>query len=486
LASTGAVTANGTGIFNISGITSSSTTIGALNGNGAVTLGTKNLTFGNSIFATFSGIIGGSGGSITKQGTNTQTLSGTNTYRGGTIVKAGTLAISNDGNLGSGGSLTLGDSVGNTTGTPLFAGSNTTIARPIVLAGTSGGIIDTNGKTITFSGTTNGEKLTLNDSSFGSQLPGTLILTGLNTPNSTTITKGTLQVGDGATTSSISGNISNSDVLIFNQALGTDTYTDNITGTGSVTKRGAGRTNLTGTHNVGAFALEAGTLGLGAGSMTATDFTASNGTTLSLAVGAETPLTATDVTLGTGMSLNISGITSQAGLNRTLISSTNNLSGSFDSIIVVGFTDPVDYLTLQTQPIQPIMDSPGMPTITWPTFTLTNLGDAFTVGAVLANVAANGSVWNGRFLTKNSLGKLTLSGANTYTGGTVLNTGTLGLGHNTALGTNTLTYGAAATLQLEATGLSIANNITLTNTVINTFDLNGNSGTQTGQPHWDY
>src|SRR5690606_23495214 len=146
----------------------------------------------------------------------------------------------------------------------------------------------------------------------------------------------------------ISGNISNADQLVFNHALGTDTSTGNITGTGSVPKRGAGRTNLSGAPTVGACAAEAGTWGRGAGRPTAPDSTASNGTTLSLTVGAATPLAATNVTLGTGMSLNISGITSQAGLNRTLISSTNNLSGSFDSIIVGGFTGVVDYLTLQT------------------------------------------------------------------------------------------------------------------------------------------
>ncbi len=56
-------------------------------------------------------MISGTGGSFTKIGTGTQTLSGGNTYTGGTTVSAGTLKLSGSGTLGStSGSLTVSNS----------------------------------------------------------------------------------------------------------------------------------------------------------------------------------------------------------------------------------------------------------------------------------------------------------------------------------------------------------------------------------------
>src|SRR5262249_2416774 len=62
-----------------------------LGGGGSVLLGSAALSLGNNSFsAAFSGVISGSGG-LSKLGTNTQTLSGANTYTGATLVSAGTL-----------------------------------------------------------------------------------------------------------------------------------------------------------------------------------------------------------------------------------------------------------------------------------------------------------------------------------------------------------------------------------------------------------
>ena len=98
LANTSAVTANGT--FDISSITPSSSTIGALNGNGAVALGAKNLTFGNGTSSTFSGVISGSG-ALTKAGTGIQTLTAIQTYTGTTNIQAGTLALTSTASIAS-------------------------------------------------------------------------------------------------------------------------------------------------------------------------------------------------------------------------------------------------------------------------------------------------------------------------------------------------------------------------------------------------
>ncbi|MCB8823364.1 autotransporter-associated beta strand repeat-containing protein, partial [Microvirga rosea] len=92
------------GLLDISGLTSAGTTFGSIEGAGTFALGAKNLTVGsNNLNTTVSGTINGVGGLLTKVGTGTLTLSGTNTYSGGTSVLTGTLEIQNGAALGSGG-----------------------------------------------------------------------------------------------------------------------------------------------------------------------------------------------------------------------------------------------------------------------------------------------------------------------------------------------------------------------------------------------
>ena len=64
-------------------------------------------------------------------------------------------------------------------------------------------------------------------------------------------------------------------------------------------------------------------------------------------------------------------------------------------------------------------------------------------------------------LIKTGAGKLTLTGDNSYSGGTQLQGGTLGVGSSTALGTGTLAMSDATTLQAAAEGLTLANAVTL-------------------------
>ena len=67
--------------------------IGSLAGAGNVGLGSAVLTTGSDgTSTTYSGAIGGSGG-VTKVGTGTWTLSGTNAYTGPTNVNGGTLSV---------------------------------------------------------------------------------------------------------------------------------------------------------------------------------------------------------------------------------------------------------------------------------------------------------------------------------------------------------------------------------------------------------
>jgi autotransporter-associated beta strand protein len=79
-----------------------SETIGSLAGGGSVALNAFTLTFGsNNLTTTYAGAIQGSGG-ITKAGTGTTTLAGTNTYGGTTYIDAGTLCAGGPGTIGSG------------------------------------------------------------------------------------------------------------------------------------------------------------------------------------------------------------------------------------------------------------------------------------------------------------------------------------------------------------------------------------------------
>ncbi|HTD15352.1 MAG TPA: autotransporter domain-containing protein [Chthoniobacterales bacterium] len=103
---TARVITNGNGSLDISGLTIAGMGIGSIEGRGNYFLGSKSLTVGgNNLSTTVSGVIqdggvnGGTGGSLTKVGTGTLTLSGANTYTGATNVNAGSLIV--DGSIAS-------------------------------------------------------------------------------------------------------------------------------------------------------------------------------------------------------------------------------------------------------------------------------------------------------------------------------------------------------------------------------------------------
>jgi fibronectin-binding autotransporter adhesin len=75
-------------------------------------------------------------------------------------------------------------------------------------------------------------------------------------------------------------------------------------------------------------------------------------------------------------------------------------------------------------------------------------------------------------------GTLVLSGANTYSGGTTLSGGTLGVGNHAALGTGSLAMATGTTLQAAASGLTLANAISVAGA--ETVDTQANALTLSG------
>ncbi|EIU6493075.1 fibronectin-binding autotransporter adhesin ShdA [Salmonella enterica] len=126
-----------------------------------------------------------------------------------------------------------------------------------------------------------------------------------------------------------------------------------------------------------------------------------------------------------------------------LMDMTSDISGDFTSL-TMNLTDQPDYLTV-TGTINPEDASEYMLTegLSWNatatsatpahgTFTL-GAGDSFEVTSVLGDKTGNGD-WDGKSLTKLGAGKLTLSGANTYSGDTNVQEGTLWLSGDGTIG----------------------------------------------------
>ncbi|EAA9320902.1 fibronectin-binding autotransporter adhesin ShdA [Salmonella enterica] len=126
-----------------------------------------------------------------------------------------------------------------------------------------------------------------------------------------------------------------------------------------------------------------------------------------------------------------------------LMDMDSDISGDFTSL-TMNLTDQPDYLTV-TGTINPEDASEYLLTegLSWNatatsatpahgTFTL-GAGDSFEVTSVLGNKTGNGD-WDGKSLTKLGAGKLTLSGANTYTGDTNVQEGTLWLSGDGSIG----------------------------------------------------
>nr|WP_280821664.1 autotransporter-associated beta strand repeat-containing protein [Mesorhizobium soli] len=184
------------------------------------------LVFDRSDTYTYNGVISGAG-KIEQAGSGTTVLTANHTYTGGTTITGGTLQLGNGGASGS----VIGDIVDD--GTLAFDRSDSY---------TFGNIVSGSGKI----------------SQIGA---GTTILTNANTyTGGTTITNGTLQIGNGGTTGSIVGNVANNATLAFNRSDNVS-FGGLISGSGAVNQIGGGTLTLTGNNSyAGATNVNAGKL----------------------------------------------------------------------------------------------------------------------------------------------------------------------------------------------------------------------------------
>ncbi len=211
LATTAPVSLSGTSTFDISGSSVvGGVVIGDLTGvsGTSVTLGTNTLTFGTATTpVTFAGNISGSGG-ITKQGTGTAILSGTNSFAGATI-NVGTLQINASTAFPSTANANISAS-----GAKLDF-SNSSSAQTIGdLSGVSGSLLTMGANALTFGTATATTTFAGNISSTATggitkQGSGIAIFSGTNTFTGANISAGTLQINAStAFPSTASANIS--------------------------------------------------------------------------------------------------------------------------------------------------------------------------------------------------------------------------------------------------------------------------------------
>jgi fibronectin-binding autotransporter adhesin len=415
----------------------------------SVLLGGNSLTVGTANDTTFAGVIadggsnGGIGGSLVKEGSGTLILTGANTYTGGTTVWGGTLQgtttslqgnIENNasvvfnqssngtyaGNMTGSGALTLtGGGNLTLTGTNSYSGG-TTVSAGILTGNTAslqGDIV--NNSAVVFNQTTsdiyNGVMSgTGNLTKTGA---GTLILTSNNTyTGGTIITGGILQLGNGGTTGMIAGDVINNGVLAFNRSDNV-VFAGNISGSGSIAYMGRGTVTLTGSSSyTGGTAISGGTVQAGSDSAfgaSGTTLTVVGGTiqaTASFTIARPITLTTPGGTFDTnGNTLTLQGaISGTGGLTKTgtgtlILTGTNSYTG--------GTTVTAGILQGTTSSLQRnIVNNAAV------------VFDQSTDGSYGSVLSGTGS------LTKAGSGNLTLTGTNTYTGGTTVSGGTLTVG----------------------------------------------------------
>ncbi len=222
---------------------------------------------------------GGAGGTWTLTGAGAFTVD-TTVSAGTMVLDAGSTLTSPAINVLTGGTLSLStaalanDALTINGGTLQVTGNNLNSLPNAIALGASGGTFDivSAANAFTISQAFGGGGALIKAGA------GTLVFTGDHTyTGGTTIASGTLQLGNGGTSGSITGNVANNASLIFNRSDAV-AFGGSISGTGAVQHNGSGSTNLTGASNyTGPTTINAGTLAVN-GSITSAVTVNSGGT----------------------------------------------------------------------------------------------------------------------------------------------------------------------------------------------------------------
>ncbi len=446
LQSSSSIDASGSGALNFSDTGS----IGFNSGTAAKTLTLSGNNTGNN---TIAAIIGNNTGatSLTKNGTGTWLLSGTNTYTGTTTVNAGTLragAAAGGQAFGSLSAVTTADVAGATLD---LNGFNQTIGS-LAGGGITGGNVTLGGATLTFGGddsSTDYGGVISGNGSITKVGNGTFSITnnnafGVTTGTTITVSAGTLQLGNGGPAGRLNppSNVINNATYGWNGSdVRAQGATSVISGTGLFLKRGNGTYTLSGNNSYsGGTTIEAGTLQIN-------NVSAIGSTSGTLTVnGGTLDLNNFDTTVG-----NLTGtggtITSNVTGNRTLtIGQGNGTGGNYQGVIANGTgTTALTKVGTGTITFSGANTYTGLTTVSAGTLQIGNGGltgalstsSAITNNGTLAFSRTNTITQGTDFasviagtggVTNLSSGVLLLNGTNTYTGATLVSAGTIRAG----------------------------------------------------------
>jgi autotransporter-associated beta strand protein len=437
---------------------------GTLTGGGAITIKS-----GATFSETGTGIISGAS-SLTSSGTTT--LAGVNTYTGATTVSGGTLTVSGSGTLGggsavlnlSGGKLDLGgtsQSVGAITISAAAASGNTiqngtltgagaltvshTIGNAIVSANLTRATLAQSGAgTLTLSGT----------NAFSGNIganAGNMAITGTTTVDGGAVNNtGFISVLGGATVTVSSGgslNILGSTGTKPGSFIGQNSSGTLTVDGGSFTVGGNNNFGI-GNNNYGAV----GTLNINSGTAT---ITAANAGALNIiAMGRDN---------ATGI-INLNGGTLATGRQFVRDGSNGGKQGAGTAIFnfnggtlkaLANQTSGNGWFETATTTDNQVVTT----TVKAGGAKIDTNGFDANINTVLAHDSGLGATLDGG-LTKSGTGTLALGAANTYTGGTTVNAGTLSVGNNSALGTGGVTVNTGGTLLIQQ-GFNVSNAVTL-------------------------
>jgi fibronectin-binding autotransporter adhesin len=417
-------------------------------------------------------------GQFIKAGSGTIVISNSNTWTGGAQILAGRVGLNNGQGLGTGdiqvaqdavlgiGGVTLANNVSGAgqivktaSNTAILTGVNTNTGGIVIEDGAievasgdalGGGVVDVQAGAsllvVNAADTTVSQQLQ-GLGSFVKNGAGRAELTGLNGLGGiVAVNGGTLAVSGTNNIGSATIQVASGATFELARSVGNGPFINDITGDGRLIKTGTSRVTIEGnnsytggTHIMGGSLRVADIARLGTGSILVD---------LNAALDLDIAGSATF-----NRALSGAGMLRKSGAGNLLLLS-NSLSGGLD--ITQG---SVTVNTIAALGVGPVTTAQGT--------SLTVDNSATEVTSVL--ISGDGQ------LIKDGLGDLIIQNASTYTGGTIINGGRIGLNNGQGLGTGGVLINADGTLSLG--GVSIANNISGAGSVLKTAN---NIGTLTG------